>query len=90
MSSKRQRTISSRSSVLFAANATNGTGAAAAGTYTSGFNAQKYPRLQLRTIEQLLSGVQVERPSTNVAVDETFRKARKAKAAKDAQEELGL
>lgn len=63
---------------------------ASRGTYVSAFNGQQYPRLQLRTIEQLLAGIQIERPSGNVAVDETFKKAQKAKATKTAQDELGF
>ena len=62
--------------------------AATCGSYTSGFNGQQYPRIQLRTIEQLMAGVQIERPSGNVAVDETFKKAPKAKAKGTNQEEL--
>ena len=65
------------------------TESAGAGFYTSAFNAQKFPRVQLRTIEQLLTGIAIERPSGNVAVDETFKKAPKAKAKTD-QDELGL
>ena len=53
--------------------------AATCGFYTSAFNQQKFPRIQLRTIGQLLAGVAIERPSGNVAVDETFKKAPKAK-----------
>jgi hypothetical protein len=64
--------------------------AATCGFYTSAFNGQKYPRLQLRTIEHLMAGVQIERPSGNVAVDETFKKAPKAKAKAQQQDELGF
>jgi hypothetical protein len=49
--------------------------AATCGFYTSVFNGQKLPRIQLRTIGQLLAGVAIERPSGNVAVDETFKRA---------------
>ena len=66
------------------------TEAAGGGFYTSAFNGQKFPRVQLRTIGQLLAGVQIERPSGNVAVDETFKKAPKAKAKGGAQPELGF
>ncbi len=62
--------------------------AAGAGFYTSAFNQQKFPRIQLRTIEQLLAGVTIERPSGNVTVDETFKKAQKAESK--AHPELGL
>ena len=48
----------------------------------------KFPRIQLRTIGQLLAGVAIERPSGNVAVDETFKKAPKAKAKGGEQAEL--
>ena len=62
--------------------------AANTGSYTSAFNGQKFPRIQLRTIEQLMAGIPIERPSGNVAVDETFKKAPKAKGRKDDQ--IGL
>ena len=42
-------------------------------SYVSAFNGQKFPRIQLRTIE---------RPSGNVAVDETFKKRRKRMAGR--------
>lgn len=42
----------------------------------------------LRTIGQLLAGVAIERPSGNVAVDETFKKAPKAKAKGQEQTEI--
>ncbi len=64
--------------------------AANTGSYVSGFNGQKYPRLQLRTIDQLLAGVTIERPSGNVAVDETFKKAQQARAKVQEQPRLGL
>ena len=64
--------------------------AANTGSYVSAFNGQKFPRIQLRTIEQLMAGVAIERPSGNVAVDETFRKAPKAKAKGQEQQGLGL
>ena len=64
--------------------------AATCGFYTSAFNGQKFPRIQLRTIGQLLAGVAIERPSGNVAVDETFRKAPKAKAKGGQQGSLGI
>ena len=56
----------------------------------SAFNGQKFPRIQLRTIGQLLAGVAIERPSGNVAVDETFKKAPKAKAKDSGQQGLGF
>ncbi len=42
-------------------------------------NKQKYPRLQLRTVRELMEGKGIERPSNVAAVDETFKKAPKAK-----------
>ena len=62
--------------------------AATCGDYVSAFNGQKFPRIQLRTIEQLMAGVAIERPSGNVAVDETFKKAPKAKAKGHEQADL--
>ena len=62
--------------------------AADTGSYTSAFNGQQFPRIQLRTIEQLMAGVAIERPSWNVAVDETFKKAPRAKAKGGEQAEL--
>ena len=54
--------------------------AASAGFYTHKMNEQQYPRLQLRTVKELMEGKGIERPSNVAAVDETFRKAPKAKA----------
>ena len=64
--------------------------AANTGSYVSAFNQQQYPRLQLRTIGQLLAGQTIERPSGNVAVDETFKKAQQAGARAQEQPRLGL
>ncbi len=64
--------------------------AANTGSYVSTFNGQKFPRLQIRTINQLLAGVTIERPSSNVAVDETFKKAQQAGAKVQEQPRLGL
>ena len=64
--------------------------AATCGFYTSAFNQQKFPRIQLRSIGQLLAGVAIERPSGNVAVDETFKKAPKAKGKGGQQGNLGI
>lgn len=62
--------------------------AANTGSYRSGFNGQKYPRIQLRTIGQLMAAVTIERPSGNVPVDATSRKVPKARGKEDDQ--LGL
>ena len=64
--------------------------AATCGFYTSAFNGQKFPRIQLRTIEQLMAGVTIERPSGNVAVDETFKRAPKAKGKGGHQQHFGI
>ena len=37
---------------------------------------QKYPRLQLRTVKELMDGKDIERPAS---LDDTFKKAPKAK-----------
>jgi 4-hydroxyphenylpyruvate dioxygenase-like putative hemolysin len=62
--------------------------AASCGFYTSAFNGQKYPRLHLRTSEQLMASVAIERPGGKVPIDGTFWKAPKAKATGHEQAEL--
>ena len=61
------------------------TEAASAGFYEHKTNRQKYPRLQLRTVKELMEGKGIERPSTVAATDETFKKApiSKRKSAED-------
>ncbi len=59
--------------------------AASAGFYEHKMNKQKYPRIQLRTVKELMTGKSIERPSNVAAVDETFKKALKAKAKGDEQ-----
>ena len=62
--------------------------AASAGFYTSPWDGGKYPRLQLRTVEELLDGKGIEYPAktqTNV----THKKAPKAKA-RGAEAQLSL
>jgi DNA modification methylase len=66
------------------------TEAASAGFYEHKTNAQKYPRLQLRTVKELMEGKGIERPSTIAATDETFRKAPKAKTKEASQTSLGI
>jgi site-specific DNA-methyltransferase (adenine-specific) len=51
---------------------------------------QKYPRLQLRTVKDLMEGKAIERPSNVAALDETFRKAPKSKKKLGHQKEFGL
>jgi hypothetical protein len=64
--------------------------AASAGFYEHKMNKQKYPRIQLRTVRELMDGKNIERPSNVAAVDETFKKAPKAKAKGGDQAALGL
>jgi len=64
--------------------------AASTGFYTHKMNQQQYPRLQLRTVKELMEGKGIERPSNLAAVDETFRKAPKSKKKAGHQKELGL
>jgi hypothetical protein len=61
------------------------TEAASAGFYEHKTNRQKYLRLQLRTVKELMEGKGIERPSTVAATDETFKKAPKAKVKNDEQ-----
>jgi site-specific DNA-methyltransferase (adenine-specific) len=51
------------------------TEAASAGFYEHKTNQQKYPRLQLRTVKDLMEGKGIERPTSAAASDETFKKA---------------
>lgn len=53
--------------------------AASAGFYSHKLTGQQYPKLQLLTVEELLDGKSVARPSNIAAVDETFRKAPSSK-----------
>ncbi|GEM_PF-1119969 len=64
--------------------------AASAGFYEHKMNKQKYPRIQLRTVKELMDGKGIERPSNVAALDETFKKAPKAKAKGGEQSALGL
>jgi DNA modification methylase len=64
--------------------------AASAGFYTHKMNEQQYPRLQLRTVKELMEGKGIERPSSVAAVDETFKKAPESKKKLGHQKEFGL
>ncbi len=64
------------------------TEAASAGFYEHKTNRQKYPRLQLRTVKELMEGQGIERPSTVAATDETFKKAPESKKKQHEQKEL--
>ena len=64
--------------------------AASLGFYEHKLNGQKFPRLQLRTVKELMDGKGIERPSTVAATDETFKKAPKAQAKGQHQPGLDL
>src|ERR1019366_7326250 len=66
------------------------TEAASVGFYEHKTNRQKFPRLQLRTVKELMEGKGIERPSTVAATDETFKKAPKANAKGGEQVALEL
>ena len=66
------------------------TEAASAGFYEHKLNRQQFPRLQLRTVKELMEGKGIERPSTIAATDETFKKAPQAKAKGHHQPALEL
>jgi site-specific DNA-methyltransferase (adenine-specific) len=66
------------------------TEAASAGFYEHKTNKQKYPRLQLRTVKELMEGNGIERPSTVAATDETFKKAPESKKKHGEQKALEL
>ena len=64
--------------------------AASAGFYEHKMNKQKYPRLQLRTVKELMDGKGIERPSNVAALDETFKKAPQSKKKDSEQKSLEL
>jgi hypothetical protein len=66
------------------------TEAASAGFYEHKTNKQKLPRLQLRTVKELMEGKGIERPSTVAATDETFKKAPESKKKQHEQKALEL
>ncbi len=66
------------------------TEAASAGFYEHKLNGQQFPRIQIRTVKELMDGKGIERPSSVAATDETFKKAPKAKAKGDDQKTLIL
>jgi hypothetical protein len=66
------------------------TEAASAGFYEHKTNRQKYPRLQLRTVKELMEGKGIERPTTVAATDETFKKAPASRKQQSEQSALGL
>jgi hypothetical protein len=66
------------------------TEAASAGFYEHKMNKQKFPRLQLRTVKELMEGKGIERPTSAAASDETFKKAPESKKKQGEQSALGL
>ncbi len=66
------------------------TEAASVGFYEHKTNQQKFPRLQLRTVKELMEGKGVERPSSAASLDDTFKKAPKAGTTGDEHLSLGL
>jgi len=64
--------------------------AVSAGFYEHKTNKQQYPRLQLRTVKELMEGKPIERPSTFAALDDTFKKAPRAPTKDGHQHELTL
>jgi hypothetical protein len=64
--------------------------AASAGSYEHKSIQQKYPRLQLRTVKELMEGNAIERPSNVAALDATFKKAPESKKKQGHQKEFGL
>ena len=66
------------------------TEAASAGFYEHKTNKQKFSRLQLRTVKELMEGKGIERPSSVAALDETFKKAPESKKKLGHQKEFGM
>jgi hypothetical protein len=66
------------------------TEAASAGFYEHKTNKQKFPRLQLRTVRQLMEGEGIERPTSAASLDETFKKAPQSKKADAEQDDLAF
>ena len=64
--------------------------AVSTGFYQHKTNAKKYPKLQLRSVKELMSGKGIERPSTVAALDETFKKAPESQKKATEQKEFGL
>jgi hypothetical protein len=66
------------------------TEAASVGFYEHKTNKQKYPRLQLRTVKELMEGKGIERPTSAASLDDTFKKAPESKKKDRHQTELGV
>jgi hypothetical protein len=66
------------------------TEAASVGFYEHKTNKQKFPRLQLRTVKELMEGKGIERPTSAASYDDTFKKAPESKKKHGEQKELGV
>lgn len=66
------------------------TEAARTGFYEHKTNKQMFPRLQLRVVKELMDDEGIERPTSVAALEETFKKAPRAKARSREQSALGL
>ena len=66
------------------------TEAASVGFYEHKTNKLKFPRLQLRTVKELMDGKGIERPTSAASLDDTFKKAPESKKKRGDQKELGL
>ena len=64
--------------------------AVSTGFYVHKTNAQQYPKLQLRTVKELMEGKGIEPPTSAASVDATFKKAPQSKKKHGAQAELGV
>jgi DNA modification methylase len=64
--------------------------AASVGFYEHKTNKQKFPRLQLRTVKELMDGKGIERPTSAASLDDTFKKAPASKKKDREQTELDV
>jgi len=66
------------------------TEAASVGFYEHKTNQQKFPRLQLRTVKELMAGKGIERPTSAASLDDTFKKAPASRKKHGEQKELKM
>ena len=66
------------------------TEAASVGFYEHKTNKLKFPRLQPRTVKELMDGKGIERPTSAASLDDTFKKAPESKKKGTEQTELGV
>jgi len=64
--------------------------ATSAGFYEHKTNKQKFQRLQLRTVKELMESKGIERPTSAASVDDTYKKAPESKKKHGHQSELKL